>query len=161
MGAKPEEIVFEGGKVTGGGKSLTWRQACAALPASGLAARGEWKAGLSERGVHGACFAEVEVDVETGYVRPVKMVHVQDMGLPLNRLAIKSQMNGGMIQSLGMALYEERVMDARLGVMLNPGFGDYKLPGSLEMPEMASALEYSLVSCPWSTNGTDLTPSSG
>jgi xanthine dehydrogenase YagR molybdenum-binding subunit len=141
LGVKPEEITFAGGKVSGGGKSLTWRQACAALPAAGLAARGEWKAGLSERGVHGACFAEVEVDMETGFVRPVKMVHVQDIGLPLNRLAVKSQINGGMIQSLGMALYEGRVMDARLGVMLNQGFGDYKLPGSLEMPELVAIID--------------------
>ena len=57
------------------------------------------------------------------------MVHVQDIGLPLNRLAMESQINGGMIQSLGMALWEERVMDAKLGMQLNPGFGDYKLPG--------------------------------
>lgn len=141
LGAKPEEISFAGGKVSGGGKSLTWKQACAALPATGIAARGEWKAGLSERGVHGACFAEVEVDIETGFVRPVKMVHVQDIGLPLNRLAVKSQINGGMIQSLGMALYEGRVMDARLGVMLNQGFGDYKLPGSLEMPELVAIID--------------------
>ncbi|HEY0079267.1 MAG TPA: xanthine dehydrogenase family protein molybdopterin-binding subunit [Pyrinomonadaceae bacterium] len=141
LGTTPEQVAFAGGRVTGGGKSLTWKQACAALPASGISARGEWKPGLSERGVHGCCFAEVEVDVETGYVRPVKMVHVQDIGLPLNRLAVKSQINGGMIQSLGMALYEERVMDARLGVMLNPSFGDYKLPGSLEMPELVAIID--------------------
>ncbi|HYP52664.1 MAG TPA: xanthine dehydrogenase family protein molybdopterin-binding subunit [Pyrinomonadaceae bacterium] len=141
LGVAPEQVTFAGGRVSGGGKSLTWKQACAALPAAGLAARGEWKPGLSERGVHGACFAEVEVDVETGYIRPVKMVHVQDIGLPLNRLAVKSQMTGGMIQSLGMALYERRVMDARLGVMLNPGFGDYKLPGSLEMPELVAIID--------------------
>ena len=54
---------------------------------------------------------------------------------------IESQINGGMIQGLGMALYEGRVMDARLGVMLNPGFGDYKLPGSLEMPEMVPIID--------------------
>ena len=57
------------------------------------------------------------------------MCHVQDGGLILNRLAAESQINGGMIQSIGMALYEQRVMDSKLGVMLNAGFGDYKLPG--------------------------------
>ena len=46
-----------------------------------------------------------------------------------------------MIQSLGMALYEGRVMDARLGVMLNPSFGDYKLPGTLEMPELVPIID--------------------
>ena len=140
-GVKPEEIGFADGKVSGGGKSLVWKQACAALPAAGVAAHGEWRADLASSGVHGACFAEVEVDVETGHVRPIKMVQVQDVGLPLNRLAIESQLNGGMIQSLGMALWEGRVMDARLGLQLNPGFGDYKLPGTLEMPELVPLID--------------------
>jgi xanthine dehydrogenase YagR molybdenum-binding subunit len=140
-GAKPEEISFAGGKVTAGGKSLEWKQACAALPAAGIAARGEWRSELAGSGVHGVCFAEVEVDVETGHVRPIKMVHLQDIGLPLNRLTLESQINGGMIQSLGMALWEGRVMDAQLGIQLNPGFGDYKLPGSLEMPELVPLID--------------------
>jgi xanthine dehydrogenase YagR molybdenum-binding subunit len=69
------------------------------------------------------------------------MCHVQDCGLPLNRLALESQINGGMIQSMGMALYEGRVMDRDLGVMLNDGFGDYKLPGTLEMPELIPIID--------------------
>src|SRR6267154_736966 len=139
--AKPEEITFAAGNVTGGGKSLSWKQACATLPAAGVTAHGEWRQDLQSRGVHGACFAEVEVDIETGKVRPVKMVQVQDGGLPLNRLTMESQLNGGMIQSLGMALWEGRVMDSRLGLQLNPGFGDYKLPGSLEMPEFVPIID--------------------
>ena len=139
--AKPEEISFSGGNVSAGGKSLSWKQACAALPAAGVTAHGVWRQDLQSRGVHGVCFAEVEVDVETGHVRPIKMVQVQDGGLPLNRLTMESQINGGMIQSLGMALWEERVMDAQLGMQLNPGFGDYKLPGSLEMPELVPLID--------------------
>ena len=138
---KPEEITFGNGNVTGGGKSLSWRQAAAALPSAGVTARGEWRADLAASGVHGVCFAEVEVDVETGRVRPIKMVHVQDIGLPLNRLATESQINGGMIQSLGMALWEGRVMDVKLGIQLNPGFGDYKLPGCAEMPELVAIID--------------------
>ena len=140
-GVKAEEIKFADGKVSAGGKSLTWKQACAALPSRGVSARGEWQAELQSTGVHGVCFAEVEVDVETGRVRPIKMVQVQDIGLPLNRLAVESQINGGMIQSLGMVLWEERVMDAKLGIQLNPGFGDYKLPGCAEMPELVALID--------------------
>lgn len=140
-GAKPEEISFNNGNVSGGGKTLSWKQACAALPSAGATGHGVWVSSLAGRGVHGVCFAEVEVDVETGRVRPIKMVHVQDIGLPLNRLAVESQMNGGMIQSLGMALWEGRVMDAKLGLQLNPGFGDYKLPGALEMPELVPLID--------------------
>jgi xanthine dehydrogenase YagR molybdenum-binding subunit len=139
--AKPEEISFSGGNVTAGGRSLSWKQACAALPAAGVTAHGVWRQDLQSRGVHGVCFAEVEVDVETGKIRPMKMTHVQDGGLPLNRLTLESQINGGMIQALGMALWEGRVMDAQLGMQLNPGFGDYKLPGSLEMPELVPLID--------------------
>jgi xanthine dehydrogenase YagR molybdenum-binding subunit len=138
---KPEEISFADGRLTGGGKSLTWKQACAALPSAGVLAHGEWRSNLADRGAHGVCFAEVEVDIETGHVRPIKMVHVQDIGLPLNRLTLESQINGGMIQSLGMALWEGRIMDAQLGLQLNPGFADYKLPGSLEIPELVPLID--------------------
>lgn len=141
LGAQPNEVVFNDGQVAGNGKALSWKEACAALPAGGLSARGEWKPGLSSKGAHGASFAEVEVDMETGHVHVVKMVHVQDGGLPLNRLAMESQINGGMIQSMGMALYEGRAMDGKLGVMLNPGFGDYKLPGTLEIPELVPIID--------------------
>lgn len=139
--AKPAELVFAKGTVSGGGKTISWQQAVASLPAAGVTARGEWRPDLAASGVHGVCFAEVEVDVETGHVRVIKMVHVQDIGLPLNRLAIESQINGGMIQSLGMVLLEQRVMDRDLGIQVNPGFGDYKLPGSLEIPEMVALID--------------------
>jgi len=139
--AKPEEILFANGNVSANGQSIAWKQACAALPAAGLTAHGEWRADLQSRGIHGACFAEVEVDVETGHIKPIKMVHVQDGGLPLNRLTLESQINGGMIQSLGMALWEGRVMDAQLGMQLNPGLGDYKIPGCLEMPELVPIID--------------------
>jgi xanthine dehydrogenase YagR molybdenum-binding subunit len=139
--AKVEEITFSGGSVTGKGKTLLWKQACATLPAAGITAHGEWRSDLQTRGIHGASFAEVEVDVETGHVRPIKLIHVQDGGLPLNRLTLESQINGGMIQSLGMALWEGRVVDAKLGMQLNPGFGDYKLPGALEMPELVPIID--------------------
>jgi len=139
--AKPEEIIFANGKVSGGGKSIAWKQACAALPPAGLTAHGVWRSDLQARGVHGVAFAEVEVDVETGKVRPIKLLQVQDGGLPLNRLTMESQINGGMIQALGMALFETRVMDADLGIQLNPSFMDYKVPGSLEMPELIPLID--------------------
>ena len=137
----PAAVAFADRKLTGGDKSVDWLKACQSVPADGLRVQGRWQPGLSDNGAHGASFAEVEVDTETGHVRVVKMCHVQDGGLILNRLATESQINGGMIQSLGMALFEQRVMDRGLGVMLNPGFGDYKLPGCLEIPELIPVID--------------------
>ncbi|HUO09376.1 MAG TPA: xanthine dehydrogenase family protein molybdopterin-binding subunit [Phycisphaerae bacterium] len=144
LGLKPDDynqIALGNRQVFGNGKTLKWEEACKAVPSAGLSVRGEWKAGLSGNGAHGASFAEVEVDTETGHIRVVRMCHVQDGGLILNRLTAESQINGGMIQSIGGALYEARFMDSDLGVMLNPGFNDYKLIGTMEIPELIPVID--------------------
>jgi xanthine dehydrogenase YagR molybdenum-binding subunit len=135
LGAQPEDLVFANRTISAGKNSLSWEQACLALPSAGVDVLGQWKPGLSSGGAHGACFAEVEVDTETGHVRVIRILDVQDCGLPLNRFAVESQINGGMVQGIGMALLEGRVMDETLGVMVNSSFMDYKMAGCLEMPE--------------------------
>jgi len=136
IGAKPEDISFDNKQVAGGGKTLAWKEACASLPQAGISVQGKWQTGLSSRGAHGACFAEVEVDVETGHIKCTKLLHVQDIGLPLNRLASESQINGGLLMGMGLCLTEHRVMDENLGIMCNSSMMDYKIPGVMEIPEM-------------------------
>ncbi len=126
--------MLPGGVVTNGARRLTWKEACKRLPAGGVASQGAWTADLVQKGVGGVQFAEVEVDVETGRVRPVKIVCVQDCGIPMNKLTIESQINGGIIQGIGFALYEERIADAQTGRVLTRDFEEYKLPGTWEMP---------------------------
>lgn len=113
-------------------RSLTWKQLCATLPPEGMIVKGEWNADLQAGGVAGCTFAEVEVDTETGSVEILKTVGVQDCGFVLNRLQAESQVTGGIIQGIGTALLEERVMDDQTGRMLNPNFEEYKLCGSFE-----------------------------
>ena len=141
LGTTADQIVFADRKVTGNGKSLNWNDACAALGGKGVSEHGKWQASLSGRGTHGASIAEVEVDVETGHVRVVRLCHVQDCGLPINRLAVESQINGGMVSGVGMALLEGRVMDQNLGVMVNSSMMDYKIPGCMEMPEFIPLID--------------------
>lgn len=92
-------------------------------------------------GVHGAQAARVSVDTLTGEVRVLKMVQIQDMGIPLNRVAIRSQMNGGMIQALSYALLEERIVDPDLGQMLTANMESYRIAGCLEIPEMVALID--------------------
>jgi len=82
----------------------------------------------------GAQFAEVEVDTETGVVRIVRIVAVHDAGRIVNPTLAESQLEGGIIQGLGFALFEERRLDARFGLPLNVGLHDYKIPTHADMP---------------------------
>jgi len=116
-------------------KKITWKEACALLRRVPILAEDSWAKGLSDSGTAGCQFAEVEVDTETGEIKVLKMVAVQDCGLVLNRLTAESQIKGGMIQALGYALFENRVLDQDTGIMVNPNLENYKIPGSFEMPE--------------------------
>jgi len=135
---KPEEVEIRPGGVfqvkDQPGKSLTWKQLCATLPEAGLKVKGDPKLGADLRasGVAGCTFAEVEVDTETGKVRVLKVVGVQDCGVVLNRLQAENQVTGGIIQGTGTALLEYRHMDNLTGRMLNPNLEEYKLCGSFE-----------------------------
>ena len=72
--------------------------------------------------------ADVAVDPETGVVRMVKYVAVQDIGMIINRKAAESQVLGAMIMGIAYALSEERIMDDKTGRFLNANLEDYKLP---------------------------------
>ena len=99
---------------------------------------GNGSRGPNQRGVglmtFGAQFAEVEVDTWTGNVRVVRLTAVHDVGRVLNPLLARSQLEGGIIQGLGLALFEERVIDEQLGRPLNAGLHDYKIPTMADMP---------------------------
>ena len=136
-----EDVALERGRFTNGEESIDWEAGCAMLPPAGLAARGEYDKELATAGVHGAQAAKVEVDTLTGETRVLEMVAIQDVGMPLNRLATRSQINGGMIQAIGFALWEERVVDPVLGVQLNLGMEEYKVPGAMDMPKMTAIID--------------------
>jgi len=122
-------------------RRIAWSDACAALGSDPVVAVGEWNPDLQASGVHGAQAARVEVDTLTGAFRVVKMVCIQDCGLPLNRLALRSQINGGMVEALSYGLFEERVIDPWLGHALNANLDDYKLAGCREIPEMVAIVD--------------------
>jgi xanthine dehydrogenase YagR molybdenum-binding subunit len=84
----------------------------------------------------GAHFAEVEVDVETGRVRVLRYVAAHDSGRVINPRLAQSQLEGGILQGIGFALFEERVLDERLGVPLNPTMHDYRIPTMSDVPSI-------------------------
>lgn len=86
----------------------------------------------------GAQFAEVEVDTETGQVRVLRFVAAHDSGRIINPRLAQSQLEGGIMQGVGFALFEERIVDDRLGLPLNPTMHDYKLPTMSDVPSITA-----------------------
>ena len=84
----------------------------------------------------GAHFAEVEVDVETGVVRVLRLVAAHDAGRIINPMLAESQLNGGILQGMGFALFEERHLDPHSGRPVNPSFHDYKIPTIADLPAL-------------------------
>jgi len=84
----------------------------------------------------GAQFAEVEVDVETGEVRVLRVVAAHESGRIINPLTATNQVEGGIVQAIGFALHERRVLDPTTGHMLNANLRDYKLPTAADTPEI-------------------------
>ena len=121
---------------TSDARGENWVAACKKLGVSPFVVAGEWQEGLSSSGAGGVQFAEVEVDVETGFTKVKKITCVQDGGLIVSKLTCESQVNGGILMGIGYALYEERIMDPLSGVVLNPNFETYKLTGLADAPDI-------------------------
>jgi xanthine dehydrogenase molybdenum-binding subunit len=83
-----------------------------------------------------AGFAEVEVNTETGEVKVLKYVLAHDIGRAINPMTVEGQIEGGVTQSLGYALYEDLIIDMGTGETLTDSFETYKIPSFLDMPEI-------------------------
>lgn len=82
--------------------------------------------------------AVVEVDPELGLIRVVRVDTAQDVGRALNPDSVRGQIEGGIMQGVGLAVMEELVVED--GVILNPSFTDYLLPTILDAPEVEALL---------------------
>lgn len=82
----------------------------------------------------GAQFAEVRVDPDLGEVRVRRFVGAFGTGRVLNLKTARSQMIGGIVMGLGMALFEETVTDHKFGRIVNPNLGEYHVPVNADVP---------------------------
>lgn len=83
----------------------------------------------------GANAAVVEVDVETGAVRILEFVSVDDCGTEINPNIVDGQLHGGIAQGIGQALYEELVHSAD-GQVISADIGSYVLPAAPDVPRI-------------------------
>lgn len=83
-------------------------------------------------GTH-AC--EVEVDPETGDVRVLSYVVVDDFGVTLNPLLLEGQVHGGVVQGIGQALHERTLFDEE-GQLVTASYMDYRMPRAADIPQI-------------------------
>ena len=133
-------VVHDDGRVGVAGvpsRALTWAELATAASdsedgPSGLSAELDFK-------VEGATFpfgahvSVVEVDTETGQVRPIRHVAVDDCGRIVNPLLVTGQQHGGIAQGMAQALWEGVVFDSE-GNPLTSNLADYAMPSAAEFP---------------------------
>ncbi|MFB9165995.1 xanthine dehydrogenase family protein molybdopterin-binding subunit [Arthrobacter psychrochitiniphilus] len=87
---------------------------------------------------HGTHLAAMEVDTETGQVKVLKYVCVDDIGVVVNPMIVEGQVHGGLAQGISQALYEEAVYDDA-GTLVSGSFVDYLVPGAPDLPHYITA----------------------
>jgi len=97
---------------------------------------------------NGTHIAEVEIDPDTGVVKVVGYVIVDDFGVTLNPLMLAGQVHGGTMQGIGQALMEQAVYDPADGQLVTGTFMDYALPRAGDGP----AIRFETANIPCKTN---------
>jgi xanthine dehydrogenase YagR molybdenum-binding subunit len=85
---------------------------------------------------YGAQFCELRVHERTGEIRVARWLGSFDCGRVLNRKTAESQLRGGIVMGIGMALTEETLFDERRGRIVNRSLADYHVPVNLDVPDI-------------------------
>ncbi len=85
---------------------------------------------------HSAVFAEVKVDEELGVVRVTRVVNAVAAGRILNTKTAASQIMGGVVWGIGMALHEEALIDHRFGRIMNANIAEYHVPVNADVHDI-------------------------
>lgn len=85
---------------------------------------------------HAAVFAEVRIDQDLGVLRVTRIVNAVAAGRILNPKTARSQIIGGIVWGIGMALHEETLTDHTLGRMMNHSFAEYHVPANADIDDI-------------------------
>ncbi len=87
---------------------------------------------------YGCTFVDLEVDIEMCSVTIKEIINVHDAGKIIHPLSAQGQVHGGMAMGIGMALFEELLVDRDTGWIYNGNLLDYKVPTCVDIPELDS-----------------------
>lgn len=88
------------------------------------------------RNTHSAVFVEVRVDEEVGMARVTRIVDAVAAGRIINPKTARSQIIGGCVFAIGMALEEETLADHRIGRFMNHNLAEYHVPVNADVPDI-------------------------
>jgi len=142
--ATPDQIDFEAGvfRQRNSNRSLTFAEVAFSAYVPSNYPLDELEPGLSEKAFYdpknftfpaGAHVCEVEVDPDTGVVRVVAFVAVDDFGKLINPMIVEGQVHGGLAQGIGQALLEHGVYDES-GQLTTGSYMDYCMPRADDLP---------------------------
>lgn len=143
---KPDGSGWRGGPIIGRGNFMP-------NDVTGLDA----ETGQGEHGVvhytTGAQAVELEVDLETGRVEIIKGVAAFDVGKAINPEMVKAQMEGGLVQGMSSALFEQ--LQLKDGFVQNPSLVDYRIATSTDIPREIKSIivEVPQDDGPWGARG--------
>ena len=107
-------------------RAVTWQQVAAAAKGS-LSSQEDVKTGIGMLFPFGSHVAMVEVDHDTGRVKILRYMSVDDAGFLINPLLVQGQVHGGLAQGIGQALFEEAAFDDS-GQLVSSTLMDYAIP---------------------------------
>jgi xanthine dehydrogenase YagR molybdenum-binding subunit len=141
LGTTADNLTMQGGRVVyknDASRSFTLKQVAAKMPTDQISAQATRAPEYAkERLTYGGVdYVELAVDTETGRVHVEKVFGAHDCGRPINPTGVISQINGGMLQGISYALFEQRIMDRNAGYMLNANLENYKILGAREVPQI-------------------------
>jgi xanthine dehydrogenase YagR molybdenum-binding subunit len=88
------------------------------------------------RNTHSAVFAEVKIDEQLGVIRVSRVVSAVAAGRILNTKTAHSQIMGGVVWGIGMALHEETLFDHRFGRIMNANIAEYHVPVNADVHDI-------------------------
>lgn len=135
-GVPEAQCRLEAGEVVAGTTRLSLREMAEAAQAAGLRLEAEGAADGSPRSVaFNVQGFRIAVHRETGEIRFLKSVQAADAGVVMNPAQCRGQVEGGIVQALGAALFEEVALDADTGAVTNPTLRTYRVPAFADVPE--------------------------
>jgi xanthine dehydrogenase YagR molybdenum-binding subunit len=145
LGTTADNLALQNGRVVfknDASRSFSLKQVTAKLSTDQISAQATRVAEYAKERITygGVDYVELAVDTETGRVHIEKVFGAHDCGRPINPTGVISQINGGILQGISYALFEQRIMDRNAGYMLNANLENYKILGAREVPEIEVVL---------------------